>query len=222
MNDNNRFILKPHFGNLSERGLDYRDILTYITIKSYYNPKERSCFPTYETIAKHSGLSKKFVGDSVKRLETAGLVDIWKFGKFKVKHNYCFPQFDKYHKVSFDLLDLDLSANEKATLLLLREYVDGSYCSFKTITEIAKSSGVDVKLLDKNFKLLISKGYIATGYVDDLAEGTVVPYFDLTDKLTWSFKLHSLKGQTAPEKLSGMDIMNWACGMIKKMAVSKR
>src|SRR5687767_11159228 len=123
MNDSERFIIKPFFNNLSDYRLNYKDILTYITLRSFYNSKDKYCFPSYETIAKRAQLSKTFITQSIKRLEAAGFIEIWKVGKVRVRHCYKFSKLDQYQKIPYAFLDLgDLTTSEKAMLLLLREH----------------------------------------------------------------------------------------------------
>ena len=112
MNSNARFVIKPNFNNLSEYRLKYTDILTYITIRSFYNSKDKYCYPSYNTIASLAKLSKKFVGESVKRLDKAGFLDIWKIGNVRVSHSYMFCDVVAFQKIPYQLFQAtELTSN---------------------------------------------------------------------------------------------------------------
>jgi len=52
------------------------DKLVYITIKSYADNKTHDAFPSYRTISKSSGLSRRAAIDAVKRLSQKGLLTV--------------------------------------------------------------------------------------------------------------------------------------------------
>lgn len=226
MNDTQRFIIKPNFKNLSEYRLNYKDILTYITIRSFYNSKDKYCYPSYATIAKRSGLSKKFISESVKRLECAGYLDIWKVGKFHVRHCYRFNDEGIYQKIPFSLLDAnDISAFEKSMLLILVEYCDSLQRCFQSVSELAVSTGLTYRTIDCQLKSLILKGYVVQEMYENPLDKTFSKYFKLTDKLKWNFpgnfSFTSFKANDSKSESEGLAIVDMALKMVKAMKLSK-
>lgn len=221
MNENRRFILKPSFNNLSERRLNYKDILIYTAVRSFYNSKDKFCFPSYKTISKLAGVSIKFISESLKRLHGAGCLDIWKVGKMPVKHYYKFHTADKYQKVPYQLFDAsDLTAHEKSILLLIREYCDSMLNCYATIAEIAEASGLTYRTIHKQYQSLLLKGYLYKYAYEDPLSQTVTMVIKLSDKMNWKFPINSstahLKGTI--DKPGDPDIVTMALNMIRAMA----
>ena len=192
MRISDRFILKPDFYNLGELGLDYKDLLTYITIRSFYNSKSKYCYPSFRAISKLSGLSTYFVGKSMKRLRDAGILDVWAVGgRRKKAYWYMFENISGLNKVPYELLmDYDLATNEKSILILLSEYCKQGFCSDST-AEIADKSGVTHRVIETWYQTLLLKGYIAESIYEDPLEGTISKYFYFTRMLGWDNGLYS-------------------------------
>lgn len=152
-------VIKPIFGNLKEQNLSYKDILTYITIRSFHNSVNKCCYPSYNEISKLSGLSIKVIKPSIKRLEEAGYLTVKEVAKNWAKRVYLFEYDNLFQDVSLQhLFHDDLSVNEKAFLLLILEYaMDDSYDSPK---DISIKSGVSYGTCNQLFKSLRSKGYV--------------------------------------------------------------
>lgn len=192
MRISDRFILKPDFYNLGELGLDYKDLLTYITIRSFYNSKSKYCYPSFRAISKLSGLSTYFVGKSMKRLRDAGILDVWVVGgRRKKAYWYMFENISGLNKVPYELLlDYDLTTNEKSILILLSEYCKQGFCS-DSIAEIVDKSGVSQRVIETWYQTLLLKGYIAESIYEDPLEGTISKYFYFTRMLGWDNGLYS-------------------------------
>lgn len=166
METNRRFIAKPYFLN-SQNQLDqtqssihYTDVLTYVGIKSFDNPKE-DCFPSLETIADKIGTSVKFVTPSIKRLEQSGYLEVHRSKKKKVANRYYFSKPKFYQRVPFDFFECtDLTHNEKAMLLLIREVAVSPYDIDGTRVELAARLGMKYNMFNTQFQHLINKGYI--------------------------------------------------------------
>lgn len=194
MDSNHRFIMKPKFNNLSENGLIYKDILTYVAIRSYYNSKVKYCYPSYKTLAKRSGLGSKFLSQSIKRLEKAGYLEVWRMGKTRVSHCYKFKENGVFQKIPYAVLDcVGLTTHEKSMLLLLREYFNDSLECSLSISEIASSSGLSYRTLHNQLEALILKGYILQEIVESLESQTVSKGFRLSNKIAWKFKENSIR-----------------------------
>ena len=222
-----RFILNPQFNNLSEYKLKYTDILTYITIRSFYNTQDKYCYPSYQTISKRSGLSKKFISESIKRLECAGFLDVWKIGKFHVTHYYRFPKQEPLQKISDEIFECnDLTASEKSMLLIIAEYRNSSNRCEKSISELSGFTGLTVRVLNQQIKSLILKGYLAKELEENLLDKTLTTYLKLTDKLRWNFPGNSsftvLRVET-PEPPSGTHpIVDMAMNMLRPLKARRQ
>lgn len=222
MRISDRFILKPDFHNLGELGLDYKDLLTYITIRSFNNSKSKYCYPSYRAISKLSGLSTHFIGKSIKRLKDAGILSVWGvFGRRRKANWYMFDDHSGLSRIPFELLmDDELSTNEKATLILLFEYCKFGFCS-KSIAEIADKSGVSYRVLNSHYQPLLLKGYIVESIYENPLTNTLNKYFEFTNKLKWNLCLyHSLT--TEPEESSIDKLMNIILNPNRKVIIVPR
>jgi DNA-binding MarR family transcriptional regulator len=187
-----RYVLKPKFNNLSEYRLSQKDILIYTTIRSFFNTQDNFCYPSYATIAKRSGTSVHIVTHSVKRLECAGFIDVWKVGKFKRRHYYKFNDFDNYQKIPYSLFDADdLTAYEKSILLIIAEYSNSLQQIPESIGELASKIGMTYRSLMPQIKSLILKGYVVLEVYENPLDQTLTKYFKLTVKLRWNFPVNS-------------------------------
>ena len=190
MRISNRFILKPDFHNLGKLGLDYKDLLTYITIRSFNNTKSKYCYPSYRAISKISGQSTNLIAKSIRRLREAGILTAWAVGKRRKAYWYAFDDVAGLYKVPYELLnDPDLTSHEKAILILLSEYCKDGFCA-ESVEEIAAKSSVSKRSLESQYETLLLKGYIAESMYEDRLSGTLTKHFTFTRKLNWSFKIY--------------------------------
>jgi DNA-binding Lrp family transcriptional regulator len=209
MTISNRFILKPDFHNLAELGLNYKDLLTYITIRSFHNSKSKHCYPSYRAISKLSGLSTYFVGKSMKRLKDAGILNAWKVvGRRRTAYWYAFDEVEDLFKVPYELLtDPDLTTNEKSILALLLEYCKDGYCA-KSIDEIADKSGVTKRSIEYHYETLLLKGYISESMYEDPLAGILAKHFILTRKMDWDFRVYDKKCEATNWAMTMIDIVS--------------
>jgi len=164
--------------DLAEKSLKYRDFLTYFTIRSYLNNQTSKCFPEIRTIVKRSGLSFKYVSDSIDRLKTAGYITVT-----TVKVNYYkFKALENFSFIPLSILDEDdLSIEEKAMLIRIRQYFyEPSFQSPYSCKEIAKLIGLSYETLSKYYKSLIRKGYIRA-----ILGSKTNLFIELTNKFDW-------------------------------------
>jgi DNA-binding MarR family transcriptional regulator len=159
----------------------YRDLLTYVTIRSFLNTKSKKCFPELRTIESKSGLSFNFLHKSVKRLESAGLIIVSK-GKMGVSNNYSFSELDSFTRIPVSFLsDDELTATEKAFLICIRKFFDDD--KMKTIImlkDLTAFFDLDKKTVNKHIDSLLDKGYLGCITMRDL-----VYEIELTDKFDW-------------------------------------
>ena len=70
-----QYVPIPYLLHLPQQCLQYKDILTYVALRSFDN-ELHECFPRHDTIALKAGMSRKFVIQSIKRLELANLITV--------------------------------------------------------------------------------------------------------------------------------------------------
>lgn len=185
VNNKNRFILKPRFNNMTALDLSYKDQLIYLAIRSFYNSKDKYCYPSYKAIAKKAGVTPKTVSASVKRLRASRLIDVWTIvGKPRHSFAYKFPDCETYQKIPYVLLDIpDLTSFERGMLILLFEYLDEDYTTTKSLSELETASGESYKTLYTQLKSLRTKGYITECYRESSVPNKLEKVISLSEKL---------------------------------------
>jgi DNA-binding MarR family transcriptional regulator len=169
---------------MSELGLSYKDQLIYIAVRSFYNSKDKYCYPSYITIAKRAGVSPKTVAASIKRLNAAKLIEVWKIGKTRHYHSYRFPEFENYLKISYGIFDIpNLTMFERSMLIMLFEYLDEDYKTALTISELEIASGETYKTIYTQLKSLQNKGYIAVKLKECDTDRTLIKVITISDRL---------------------------------------
>lgn len=171
-------VIVPNI-DLAEKSLKYRDFLTYLTIRSYLNTKTGKCYPQIRTIVKRSGLSFKYVSDSIVRLKSAGFITV----KTRKVNYYEFSPLKSFSSIPFDIFDVDdLTTEERAILIRIRQYFYAPlFQSPYSCREIAGLIGLTDETLTKYYKSLISKGYIRA-----TLETKNNLYIELTDMFDWT------------------------------------
>ncbi len=183
---------------MAELGITYKDQLIYLAIKSFYNTKDKYCYPSYKAIAKRAGVSDKTVSASVKRLDASKLIEVWKVGKSRHYHAYKFPEAACLQKIPFCILDIpDLTMHERSMLIMLFEYLDEDYKTHLTITEMAKVSGESYKTIYTQLKSLQSKGYIRVRLEEMGNEKMLCKVINISNKLRALF----------PDKLEEVNVV---------------
>ncbi|HEY3369393.1 MAG TPA: hypothetical protein VGK10_01015 [Prolixibacteraceae bacterium] len=160
------------------KDLKFRDMLTYFTIRSYLNTKDKRCYPGIRAIAAKSKLSHRFVCESKNRLVLSGLIE----DKDKVKKSYSFTEFTEFKSIPVDILnEVELSPEEIALLIRIRQYfLDPSFESITPCKQIAENIGLTYETLKKYYDSLFDKGYIKPAIGKNLYAFT-----GLTDKFDW-------------------------------------
>ena len=161
--------------------IGYRDLLTYATIRSFLNSTTKKCYPEIRTIESKSGFSFTFISESIKRLETAGLIKVIT-GKRHISNNYSFSDFDSFTRIPVSLLSVDeFSASEKAFLICIRKFFDdGTMETILPLKDLTAFFDLDKKTINKHFDSLLDKGYL--GCITMIKS---VYEIELTDKFDW-------------------------------------
>jgi DNA-binding MarR family transcriptional regulator len=160
-----QFVLVPGLLNLKDKDLQYLDTLVYASLRSFNNAANGDCFPTHETIAGRAGLSKRFVINSIRRLETAGLVKVERSTKVKVSNQYYFdlPGTQlSMARIPFELFYiLNLTPYEKAMLICIRQFFEHGFlkCMYN-VKKLANYLGLTYRIVSKQYHQLVAKHYI--------------------------------------------------------------
>jgi len=193
LQDGGAYVSVPNVLKLTDQHLQYLDILTYTSLKSFNN-REEDCFPRHETVGELVGLSKNFVIDSVERLEATGLIVVERSLKKMVSNQYYFPKKDYYGKYSHSQIPKsifkvsDLTSCEMAMLVCIRQfYYHGKHTCLYGTRFYAKWLGLSDDTVRKQFASLIQKGYVRTQHkLNKWGKYTWLKYV-LSDKLNWDF-----------------------------------
>lgn len=157
-----QFVITPNITLLREKKLQYLDLLTYFAIRKHLNTKSKIAYPSLDTIATLSGLSRKFIIASIKRLEKANLVTVYR--AIKKANQYSFPEVTSFQMIPEALLqDTNLTTQEKAILICLRQFFySDSLMSTYNLQDIAKSLDLSYDLIQRQTASLKRKGYITS------------------------------------------------------------
>ncbi|UEG53429.1 helix-turn-helix domain-containing protein [Mucilaginibacter daejeonensis] len=190
----------PNFLKLTDQGLQYLDISVYTAFKWHDNP-DQDCFPMHETVGKMAGLSKRFVIESVKRLEASGVITVDRSEVKRVSNLYYFAKphrntiLDKIPKDFFELTS-DLTKNERAMLLCLRQFFNHlpyECHESKPCEYFGEWLGISKDTVRKQFSALIAKGYIAERFNIRKCGQKARTYYMLTDKIDWNYEEYEKK-----------------------------
>lgn len=196
MNESLRpYVPLPDFLFLADQNLQYLDVLVYAALRWFNRVELNECFPMHETVGKKAGVSKRFVIDSVKRLEDAGLVRVKRSDRKRESNYYYFakPKWNsRLEKVPKDFFELteDLGKCERAMLLCIRQFFNNikyECHTAKPVEFFAKWLGLTKDQVRKQFSGLISKGYIEERAVISKQSSKARRYYKLTKKIDWNY-----------------------------------
>lgn len=149
--ENKQFVKVPNI-DLKAQGLEMKDLVVYAYLKRHYNHITGESFPSLQTLATESGISKPTVMKCISRLEAAGYISITK--QNKVNH-YRFSSVNKFEIYSFDFLDdTTLSTSDKAYIICMQPHMfKDNQLGIGKITyselDIANKLGIDLRTLRK-------------------------------------------------------------------------
>ena len=149
--NNEQFVKVPNI-DLKAQGLEMKDLVVYAYLKKHYNHITKESFPSFQTLANESGISKPTVMKSVDRLQAAGYISI---NKVKKVNHYTFSEVNKFEIYSFDFLeDPNLSTSDKAYIICMQPHMfKHSNLGVGKVTyselDIADRLGIDLRTLRK-------------------------------------------------------------------------
>lgn len=115
-----QFVQVPTI-NLKEIGLKMKDLVVYAYLKKHYNHTTKEAYPSYDTLAKESGISKPTIIKCIERLKEKGYIN---YRKANRRIYYTFSESNKFEIYSFDFLDdKSLSTNDKAYIISMQPYM---------------------------------------------------------------------------------------------------
>lgn len=139
-----------------------KDLLIYVTIKSFMNKDTLSCFPSIATIVKKSGVSKPTVLKGILKLQAAGYIRI---GKYKRSNLYTFSRYKNFEPFSYDFLNrTDISTEEKSLIIAEQQHMFKDTEGFGKISytdlELSKKINMSYPSIVKYHKSLEEKGFL--------------------------------------------------------------
>lgn len=160
-NQTKRFFLQPNKSALLQSGLQYRDVLTYGTLLSFCN-KELECWPSLRTLSERSKLSTGFLSQSIKRLNAAEWISIFKkLIRNKPCNLYKCKSFDDFKMIPSEIFESDIQSEDLAMLLCIRQfYYDEELVTDINIIEMSDILGIPYSTFYKRYSILKEKGYI--------------------------------------------------------------
>ena len=160
-NQTKRFFLQPNKSALLQSGLQYRDVLTYGTLLSFCN-KELECWPSLRTLSERSKLSTGFLSQSIKRLNAAKWISVFKkLIRNKPCNLYKCKSFDDFKMIPSEIFESDIQSEDLAMLLCIRQfYYDEELVTDINIIEMSDILGIPYSTFYKRYSILKEKGYI--------------------------------------------------------------
>ena len=159
--------------NFNWKQLEWCDQLVFAQIKRFMNKDTRNCYPSISKIKALTQLSERFINDSVKRLESVGLIKITK--RKGTSNLYYFPpETDNFEMFTNDFLDMKLPPKIKEYYMKIQnalydkdqEIAITHYSDF----ELAQLTGLSIPTVKKYNKALQDGGYMdskITNYKDE-------------------------------------------------------
>lgn len=153
--------------------LEWCDQLVFAQIKRHMNKDTRTCYPSMEKLKEKTGLSLRFLCDSINRLQEFGLIQITK--RKGTSNLYYFPpETDQFEMFSEDFLDIDLPPKVKEYYMKLQKTLYDKDQEIATThyndSELAEITGLSKPTIKKYNAILEKSGYMTTAitpYKDD-------------------------------------------------------
>lgn len=178
-----------HFPTKKEISANPKETLVFMAIKRHENWETHEAYPSLDTIAKESGLSKPTVMKCIDQLVKKDyLVILDKGGKNKAAKYYINP-YKNFEIISHELLDhQNLDPMEKGIVICVSEYMfknkdDHTGVVTYDEAEICKNIGISIPVLKKYEKSLSNKGFLEITPTNYRNQKTGLPINQRTFKL---------------------------------------
>lgn len=143
--------------------LSPKDLLVYVTIKSYMNKDSKECFPSLDTIVQKSGISKPTVRKSIENLKNKKYIFVRTEGRRNV---YRFNSYKNFEPFSYEFLNnKEVEPSEKAYVIASQQLMFKDTEGYGKITysdsELSKLINLDKRTIAKYDKSLEQKGFLS-------------------------------------------------------------
>lgn len=145
--------------------LEWCDQLVFAQIKRFMNKDTRTCYPSMEMIKAKTGLSIRFINDSIHRLEQFGLIQVTR--RKGTSNLYYFPpETDQFEMFSESFLDMELPPKVKEYYMKLQKTLYDKDQKIATThyndSELAVITGLSKPTVKKYNLILEESGYMKT------------------------------------------------------------
>lgn len=160
--ENKQHVQLPN--NMWKSGeLSPKDLLVYVTIKSFMNKDSKECFPSLDTIVKRSGISKPTVRKAIEVLKKEKYLSVRIQGRSNV---YSFNSYKTFEPFSYDFIkDNTLDSNLKAYIIASQQLMFKDEKGFGKMSysndELSDLINLDKRTIVKYDKALEEKGYLS-------------------------------------------------------------
>ena len=153
--------------------LQWCDQLIFAQIKRYMNKNTRTCYPSVQTLKDITGLSSRFILDSISRLEEFGLIQVTR--RIGTSNLYYFPpETDQFEMFSEEFLDMKLPPKVKEYFMKIQKTLYDKdqevAITHYSDSELAELTGLSRPTVKKYNRILEESGYLSTSlthYKDD-------------------------------------------------------
>lgn len=196
----------------TQMGIDPKDQLVYLYIRSFLNAKTKLCNPGISAIQKKFGISKDKLQESIRHLKESGWIKTEPYGRGV---NYIFlKNMDHYERFSNQFLEnKDMSLTKKSILVALQDYMWRNTGEVGIITysdlELSKKLNIPYSTLKRNLKeleadnltftLQTNTPYMQKARVFDLYKYCQAVAFELKDQKAHLQKLDAAQESTQEE-----------------------
>jgi len=148
---------------MTKSELTPKDLLVYVTIKSFMNKNSKECFPSLDTIVKTSGVSKPTVRKSIEALKKEEYLYVRTEGR---KNVYSFNSYKTFEPFSPDFIKNDkIDSNLKAYIIATQQFMfkdkEGLGKISYSDSELSKIINMDKRTIAKYDKSLEEQGYLS-------------------------------------------------------------
>lgn len=159
------------------RILTPKDLLVYVTIKSFMNKNFNACYPSLDTIVERSGVSKPTVRKSIALLEAEDYLYVTKDGR---KNIYTFNPCKTFEPFSYEFIkDKNIDPNVKAYIIASQQLMFKDKEGFGKMTysssELAPLINLDKRTIDKYDIMLKQQGLLSIIKTNKVNEITGLP-----------------------------------------------
>lgn len=150
-------------------GIKPKDLLIYLTIKSFENKETHEAYPTKETVATICRCDVKTVASSISRLVESEFISVRKVSRANV---YTFKPYDNFECFSHEFIYMDMKFQVKAYLVAMQQYMikkHGVGTSTFSIEEISDKLHTPIRSINRYERELMDDGFMTklqTRFID--------------------------------------------------------